>query len=98
MKIEQGVILEVKNDFVANPTSCHIIGDRKVIIEKGEKIEIRYPYAWHFRTIDDYYFQADEDVLMENCVYLGEIWEKVRFSNLAKLQQILDLKLFKDNN
>lgn len=61
---------------------------------KGEKIEIRYPYAWHFRTEDGFYLHASEEMILENCVLYGVIWDRVRSNNIAKLDEILKLRLY----
>ena len=94
MKIEQGYILNVKNPFL---TSC---GDsdtkRPVQIQKGEKIEVRYPYEWHFRTEDNEYYHAEPKVLEENCDILGIVLKEVQWQNKANLAQILELHLYSD--
>lgn len=67
---------------------------RQTKLKKGEKIEIRYPYAWHFRTEDNHYFHATEEMILENCVLFWVILERIRFWNIAKLSEILRLDLF----
>lgn len=97
-KIEQGQIWEVLTEkFFVNSTK-ETFENRKVILGKGEKIEIRYPFAWHFRTIDNIYFQADEDVILKNCKLVGNIWQNVKFKNLARLEDILNLGLYDNIN
>ncbi len=91
--IETGQIFEVKKDMLGKPT-CNRAGDRKVVIKKGEKIEIRYPYAWHYRTVDNFYFQTDEKELLKKCKLFGIIWGNVKFGNRAKLKDILEIRLY----
>lgn len=92
-KIEQGQIWEVTTEnFLTGKGSKTF--DRSLKLEKGEKFEIRYPYAWHFRTEDDKYFQADESVIFENCKYIGKVWDKIRSQNEASLSDILRLRLY----
>jgi len=93
--IEQHQIWEVTGEnFLAKPFSGKMV-DRKILIGKGEKIEIRFPYAWHFRTeVDNNYFQADEESILKNCKYIGKIWSDIAFNNKAKLEEIIRLELF----
>ena len=67
---------------------------RKILLEKCEKIEIRFPFEWHFRTADNFYFQATEEDLIKNCKLFGTIWENVRFLNNANLKDILRIGLY----
>jgi hypothetical protein len=93
MKISVGQIWEVK-------TECFFTsyGDNKykrpIKLFVGEKIEIRYPYEWHFRTEDSFYFHATPEMIKENCQLFGVIDEGVRLNNLANLKEILQLELF----
>lgn len=68
--------------------------ERKIKLNKHELIEIRYPYEWHFRTIDNHYWHIGPDDLIKNCVPFGVIWEKVRFNNRCNLSEIINLGLF----
>ena len=68
---------------------------RSVLLKKGEVIEIRYPYEWHFRTEDNHYFHVNPQVLEKNAVLFGTIWENVRFANRCELEDILKLGLYK---
>ena len=93
--IEQGQILEVISDnFLVNPSGIGEKNIRKCLLKKGEKIEIRFPFAWHFRTEDNLYFQADEVDILENCVLYGKVWSNVKFRNICSLEEILTLKLY----
>ena len=67
---------------------------RQTLIRKDELIEIRYPYAWHFRTIDNFYFHASHEAILQNCSLYWKIREKVRWNNNAKLEDIIKLNLF----
>ncbi len=97
-KVEVGQIWELETDTIVNykPLGENPIKGRRVLLLRGEKIEIRYPYAWHFRTEDDIYFQIDEPTLKMNCKLIGYIWSEVRGRNIAKLEEILRLKLWDD--
>jgi hypothetical protein len=94
MKIEQGYILEVKKSFLTSCGDSHT--KRPVQIQKGEKIEIRYPYQWHFRTEDNEYYHAKPEVLEKNCEPFGIILEEVRWHNKASLSQILEVHAYRD--
>lgn len=96
-KVHVGQIWKVHTAFYANPTSfTKKDGERqiKVMIDVGEYIEIRYSYAWHFRTYDNMYMQVDEPTLVGCCDLHGVIWENVRFNNLASLKVILDHRFY----
>ena len=90
--IETGQIWEVVTDHMwgieANRRGY------KASLKRGEKIEIRYPYAWHFRTTDDVYLQASSKEIYENCKLIGKIDEGVRFGNKHGLAEILKDKLY----
>jgi hypothetical protein len=88
-KIEVGQIYQVEKNFLTSYKDSHT--ERPVQIQKGEKIEIRYPYKWHFRTEDNEYYHAEPMVIKNNCILLGTITEKVRFANKLKLAEILSL-------
>lgn len=97
MAIEQGQIYEVMTDnFMTSGESNSIKRPAKLL--KGEKIEIRYPYEWHFRTEDNQYFHARSEMIYENCKLIGRIIEQVRFNNKAKLKEILELELYNKGN
>lgn len=91
--IKVGQIWEVTSDDFATS------GDkskykRPIKLAKGEKIEIRYPYEWHFRTEDKHYLHAEPDMILQNCKLIGEIIERVRSQNIASLEEILRLRLY----
>jgi hypothetical protein len=66
----------------------------RICLNRDEYIEIRYPFAWHFRTLDNQYFHAETIEILKKCRYIGKINEKVRFANKTELQEILDEKLY----
>ena len=92
-KIEVGQIWEVitENFLTSGNDDKH---HRPTKIRKGEKIEICYPYAWHFRTEDNIYLHATPEMILENCKLVGIIWQKVKWMNLAKLDEIINLHLY----
>lgn len=92
-KIEVGQIYEVVTDsFLSSGRSNDY--KRPVKLKKGEKIEIRYPFEWHFRTEDRIYLHCDPNVILENCELHGVILEHVSFNNKASLEEILRLRLY----
>lgn len=93
MKVQVGQLWKVKTDNFFTTGRHHKV-KRPVNILKDEIIEIRFPYAWHFRTIDGEYFNCSEEMLIENAEPYGIIYEKVRFANKANLEQIIELGLY----
>jgi len=96
-KIEVGQIWEVADDnFYATKDipSLKLKRQAKFHLKKGEKIEIRYPYAWHYRAEDNFYAQSDEKYILDKCNYFGKVNEDIRFSNKASLEEILRLNLY----
>ena len=93
IKIGVGQIWEVTTEtfFTSGNNDKH---KRPTKLLKGEKIEIRYPYAWHFRTEDKFYLHAEPEMILQNCKLFGIIWDKVRFGNRANLDEILKLQLY----
>ena len=93
IEIKVGQIWEVTGDnfHTSGKDNKH---KRPVLIAKGEKIEIRYPYAWHFRTTDNFYFHAEPEMILKKCTLVGVIMERIRFGNQASLEEILRLKLY----
>lgn len=67
---------------------------RKIIIEKGEILEFRYPHSIHFRTLDNKYYVVSQEVFNKHCCNIGLIWDKVSWKNDALLEEIWRLKLF----
>lgn len=93
-EIKQGQIWEITTDMFFTGGKDATTYYRQLNIKKGERIEIRYPYAWHFRTEDHHYFQAEPEMILENAKLIGVIWDKVKWQNNANLKQIIELSLF----
>lgn len=100
--IEVGQIWEVvSDDFWSSDKENVLIAGEKIRrritanFKRGEFIEIRYPFEWHFRIVSDVYFHAETTEILKHCRLYGTIHEVVRFANRCKLQQILDDKLYK---
>jgi len=92
-EIEVGQIWEITTDnFLTGEDKKHF--NRKLKLNKGEKIEIRFPFAWNFRTEQNDYFHCPENVIYENCKLIGKIWSKIKSQNEAKLDEILRLNLY----
>jgi len=92
-KIEVGQLYKVTGDNFITTGTHHTI-HRRVFIKKGEIIEIRFPYDWHFRTEDSSYFNATPETIVNNCEIVGTIYANVRFDNIASLKDILKLGLY----
>jgi len=93
MDIQVGQIWEVtSSSFLTSGENTKF--NRQVMLKKGEFIEIRYPYEWHFRTEDDFYFHCNPETILLNCKFIGTIYEEIRFKKNAKLEEILRLELY----
>ena len=94
IRVSQDQVWWIEKDMqcVGNPIGKKT---RKVTLKAGQPIEIRFSYAWHFRTLNNKYYQVGEDVLRNHCVPVGKIWNDVHFSNGFDLQQIWDMSMFK---
>lgn len=94
-KICVGQIWEVITDKFKT-TEQKTENGRKVItvLKKSEKIEIRYPYEWNYRTIDNKYFHSEPAEILKHCKLYGVIFDRVRFKNKASLQDIINLELY----
>ncbi len=104
-EIKQGQIWRVITDgFACNDSHRYLrnadkavdpeFKARKLILEKGEYIEIRYPFEWHFRTRDGLYLQASSEDILNNCRYVGKIFENINWRNQNKLDGILRERLY----
>ncbi len=99
-KIEVGQIFEViTDDFYASKTIAQSLvdtGDReaKFHLKKGDKIEIRFPFAWNYRTEDNIYFHSENDYILANCKLMAKVKNDVKFNNKATLEEILRLELY----
>jgi len=92
-KIKVGQLYKVTGDnFIT--TGAHNTINRRVFFKKGEIIEIRFPYEWHFRTEDSSYFNATPETIVDNCEFIGTVYEPVRWDNIASLKDILKLRLY----
>jgi hypothetical protein len=102
MKIEVGQIWQViDNDFWSSDkskfTASKEFGNREIRIKllQGEFIEIRFPFEWHFRTIDNIYLHAFPQEILKHCRLYGTINEDVNFANKKDLKEILEEGLYK---
>lgn len=96
MEIKQGQIWIVKTDsFITSGRSNSF--RRGIKLHKNELIEIRYPFAWHFRTIDNHYWHAEPEEILKHCEIFGIIWDNVKRANNCDLSEIVNLSLY-DNN
>ena len=100
-KIEVGQIFEiVTDDFYASKNieaiANEYFGGREArfYLKKGEKIEIRFPFTWNYRTEDNIYFHSDNDYILSKCKLIGEVEAKVKSNNNASLEEILRLELY----
>ena len=84
----------VKEDMLANHEYKDNVGDRKVVIEKGEIIEWRFESDNHFRTIDDKWFWVDDDIWVKHCLKIGKVHDDVNWKNKANTEEIWRLQLF----
>ena len=93
-KIEVGQIWEVitENFLTNSDLKTH---NRQLKLRSGEKFEIRFPFAWNFRTEDNVYFSTEPEMISMNCRFFGNVNDNVRFANRALLSEILKLGLYK---
>ena len=94
IKIEQGMLLIVKRGFWTSGDNSDGGFRCKRFMPKGEILEIRYPYEWHFRTSSNIYDHAPAKKLMANCEFFGYIKKDIRFENKHQLKSILEEKLY----
>ena len=93
-EIKTAQIWKVIKPFPAKLSRLKDYGDRRVLIEAGEFIEMRYQSPWHFRCIDNVYAAAEDDEITSNCEYFATVKEDVRFRNRANLKEILENELY----
>jgi hypothetical protein len=100
-KIQVGQIFEViADDFYASKdierVSKESYGGREArfYLKKGEKIEIRFPFEWNYRTEDNIYFHSENDYILSKCKLIGKVEAKVKSNNKATLEEILRLELY----
>ena len=96
MNIEQGQIWQVVTDTFWSTGEGYRIKNRdaKIRLDRDEYIEIRYPYEWHFRTIDNEYLHAYPLEILKNCRLIGKINRDIDFGNKHSLLQIINDKLY----
>ena len=94
IKIEQGMLLLVKRGFWTSGHKTDGGFKCKRFIPKGDVLEIRYPYEWHFRTSNDTYDHATTNKLSANCDFFGYVKSEINFQNKHSLRQILDDGLY----
>jgi len=101
MDIKVGQIWQVvTHDFYSSDKTGKIAireFNRNALINlnKDEYLEIRYPFEWHFRTVDNLYLHAYPTEILKHCRFVGQIDEKIWFGNQHNLKQILEEKLYK---
>ena len=91
--IRQGQIWRVDTNFFQTSGKSNSF-KRPILLTKNELIEIRYPFDWHFRTLDNNYWHAETDEILKHCKPFGIIWSKVRSRNNCNLSEIVSLGLF----
>ena len=96
-KIEIGQIWEVTDDNffgTTDVTQGKIKRELRFHVKKGQKIEIRYPFEWNYRTECNYYIHSEPQYILDKCKLYGIVDEKVKSNNKANLEEILRLRLF----
>ena len=99
MKVEVGQLWKVKKGFWSSGRS-HTVAKGgahrkvKIWINKGDIIEVRYPYRWHLRTLDGWYFHIPEEKLLSKCKVWAVIDTAIISGNRHKLKSILEEKLY----
>lgn len=93
IKIEPGQIWEVITDSFFTSKRNNTF-NRNLKLDRGEKIEIRFPFAWNYRTVDNHYFDSPEKMILDNCRLFRVIIPEIKSANIASLEEILRLKLF----
>lgn len=87
------VIEEMKADGREHVT-CESCGhthleNTSIMIPKGTFIEIRYPYAWHFRTVENKYLHSEPEDIINSAKLFGVLHKKVGWENRKTLAEIL---------
>ena len=100
VKIEVGQIWEVADENFFATKDLRELGvkndDRtaRFYLRKGSKIEIRYPYEWHYRTEDNHYYNSKPEYILGKCKLYGVIDDDVKSKNKARLEEILRIGLY----
>jgi hypothetical protein len=94
-----GHIWAAKNDILCfRGSSENEKSQRRVVVNKNELVEFRYPHNVHFRINDngkDVYLYLDENDFLENFVCVGQVFEEIRFRNQNSMKEIIDSRLWK---
>jgi len=69
-----------------------------ILMKKGDIVQFRFNSPKHFRTLNEEYFSVSDEVWKESVLNVGSVWEKIVWSNKAKLQEIMDLGLYDQTN
>ena len=94
IQIEVGMLLMVEVEFWSSGDTEQGNTNIKRLYKKGEILEIRYPYAWHFRDVNNNYDHATAKTLIANCSFYGLIHADVISTNNTKLDSIISSGLF----
>lgn len=94
IRIETGQLFIVDRGFWTSGNEKDGGFKCKRFMPKGEVLEIRYPYAWHFRTSNNTYDHVDPKILKSKCSFFGVIHNDIRFNNKHKLKEILEENLY----
>lgn len=94
INIEVGQLFVVEKAFWTSGNETDGGFKVKRFMKKGTVIEIRYPYAWHFRTSGNTYDHATEKTIRLKCSFFGVIHDSIRFGNNHSLSQILKDNLY----
>lgn len=97
--ISVGMLLKVERGFWTSGKDRKLKEfAAKCYIPKGEIIEIRYPYEWHFRTQSNHYDHVSPDVLCKKCSFFGVVKDDIRFGNKHDLRQIIEQNLYHERS
>lgn len=97
IEIEVGQIWEVTDDNffgTTDVTEGKIKRELRFHVKKGDKIEIRFPFEWNYRTECNYYIHSKPEYILDKCKLYGTIINSIRRGNKARLEEILRLDLY----
>jgi len=94
IEIQVGQLLIVDKSFWSSGHKTKSGRKTKMLYAKGDILEIRYPYNWHFRDEFNNYDHASEKTLRNKCSFYGKIKSNVSFENEKTLKLILENKDF----
>lgn len=93
-----GHIWAAKNDVLCyRGSSEKEMRLRRVVVNKNELVEFRYPHNAHFRINDngkDVYLYLTEEEFTKNFVPVGVVFEAVRFRNNNSMKEIIESRLW----